>query len=273
MPTARNGDVELHYEADGPTDAEAVVFVEGLGYGAWMWGWQQPAVADAGFETVVWDNRGTGRSSTPEGPYTTSEMAADLEAVLADHGVRRAHVVGASMGGMVAQQYAIEYDRAKSLALTCTTPGGEDAVDVPEETVERMFATPEGADEREILRHRMAPAVSEAFPEEYPDVIEGIIDWRLEGDADEAGRNAQAAAVEAFDASDRLHEITVPALVMHGTDDRVVPVENGRLLAEGLPKGKLELYGGGPHLFFIEQSRLVNDDLLAFLEDHGEPAY
>lgn len=272
MPTARNGDVELYYETDGPSDAETVVFVEGLGYGAWMWGWQQPTVA-GGFETIVWDNRGTGRSDAPEGPYAVSEMAGDLEAVLADHGVRRAHVVGASMGGMVAQQYALEYDRAKTLALLCTTPGGEEAIDVPEETVERMFATPEGADEREILRHRMAPAMSEAFREANPDVVEGIIDWRLAGDADEAGRAAQAAAVEDFDVSDRLHEITVPALVMHGTDDRVVPVENGRLLAERLPKAELELYEGGPHLFFIEQSRLVNDDLLAFLEEHGEPAY
>jgi pimeloyl-ACP methyl ester carboxylesterase len=272
MPTATNDDVELYYETDGPSDAETVVFVEGLGYGAWMWGWQQPAVAD-GFETVVWDNRGTGRSSTPEGPYTVSEMAADLEAVLADHGVRRAHVVGASMGGMIAQQYALEYDRARSLSLLCTTPGGEAAVDVPEETAERMFATPEGADERELLRHRMAPALTDEFREENPDVIEGILDWRLAGDADEAGRAAQAAAVETFDASDRLHEITNPALVLHGIDDRVVPVENGRLLAEGLPKAELGLYEGGPHLFFIERSRLVNDDLVAFFEEHGEPAY
>lgn len=272
MPTARNGDVELYYEVDGPEDAETVVFVEGLGYGAWMWGWQQPAVAN-GFETIVWDNRGTGRSSTPEGPYTISEMAADLEAVLADHGVRRAHVVGASMGGMIAQQYALEYDRARSLSLLCTTPGGEEALGVPEETAQRMFETPEGADEREILRHRMAPAMSEDFPEEHPDVVEGMIDWRLEGDADEAGRLAQAAAVEAFDVSDRLHEITIPALVLHGTDDRVVPVENAHLLADGLAKAELELYEGGPHLFFIEQSRLVNDDLLAFLEEQGEPMY
>ena len=272
MPTARNGDVELYYETDGQADAETVVFVEGLGYGAWMWGWQQPAVASAGFETIVWDNRGTGRSDDPEGPYTISDMAGDLEAVLADHGVRQAHVVGASMGGMIAQQYAIEYNRAKSLTLMCTTPGGEEAVDVPEETAERMFATPEGADEREILRHRMAPAMTKTFREENPDVVEGMIDWRLAGDADEAGRVAQAAAVEAFDVSDRLHEITVPTLVTHGTDDRVVPVENGRLLAEGLPKAELELYEGGPHLFFIEQSRPVNDDLVAFLEAHGEPA-
>ena len=272
MPTAKNGDVELYYETDGPNDAEAVVFVEGLGYGAWMWGWQQPAVA-VGFETIVWDNRGTGRSSAPEGPYTVSEMAADLEAVLSDHGARRAHVVGASMGGMIAQQYALEYDRAKSLTLLCTTPGGEDAVGVPEETAERMFETPEGASEREILRHRMAPAMSTEFAAENPEEIEQILDWRLAGDASEAGRGAQAAAVEKFDVSDRLHEITVPTLVAHGTDDRVVPVENGRLLADGLPNVELELYEDGPHLFFIEQSRLVNDDLGAFLEEHGESAY
>ena len=264
MPTAINGDTALHYEVGGPERGEPVVFVEGLGYGKWMWRWQREALADD-YRVIVPDNRGTGDSDAPDGPYTIREMAADLEAVLADAGVDRAHVVGASMGGMIAQRYALEYDRATTLTLCCTTPGGPDAVPVPEETQERLFAVPEGADERETIRHRMAPAVSDSFSEERPDLLERIVDWRLEMDAAEAGRAAQAAAVQGFDVSSELESLETPTLILHGTDDRVVPVENARLLAEALPNARLETLEGGHHLCFIADAPWVNERLLTFL--------
>ncbi len=82
MPTAHNRDVALYYEADG--DGPTVVFINDVGYGAWLWGWHYDAVAGP-YETVVWDLRGTGRSDAPAGPYDVATLAADLEAVLADH--------------------------------------------------------------------------------------------------------------------------------------------------------------------------------------------
>ena len=266
MPYADNDGVSLYYEADGPADAETVVFVEGLGYARWMWRWQRERLVED-YRVVVWDNRGTGDSDAPTGPYSVSEMAGDLDAVLADAGVEEAHVVGASMGGMIAQQYALDYDRAESLALLCTSPGGDDAVPTPPETRERMFDVPEGADERETIRYRMAPAMTDEFVAEHDALVADVVDWRLASDADDAAREAQAAAVAAFDPGDGLHEIDVPALVAHGTADRVLPVENAELLAERLPDAELELFEGGPHLFFIERADDLNDRLLAFLDD------
>jgi len=266
MPYADNDGVSLYYETDGPADAETVVFVEGLGYGRWMWRWQRERLVEE-YRVVTWDNRGTGDSDAPPGPYSIAEMAADLDAVLADAGVDAAHVVGASMGGMVAQQYALDHDRAASLALLCTSPGGDDAVPTPPETQERMFDVPEGADERETIRHRMAPALSDEFVADNDDLIADVVDWRLASDADDAAREAQAAAVAAFDPDGRLGEVDVPALVAHGTADRVLPVENARLLAERLPDAELELFDDGPHLFFVERADAVNDRLLAFLDD------
>ncbi|WP_135821097.1 alpha/beta fold hydrolase [Halostella litorea] len=263
MPIATNDGVDLYYEVDGSSDADTVVLVEGLGYGRWMWRWQREALAER-FETVVWDNRGTGDSDAPEGPYTIGEMAGDLEAVLADHGAESAHVVGASMGGMIAQQYAIDYDRVDRLALLCSSPGGDDAVEASPEVQARMVAEPEGADERETIRHRMAPAMTDVLRDD-DDLLSRIVDWRLQGDATEAGRNAQLAAVGAFDASDRLGGIDVPTLVAHGTADRVLPFGNAELLAEGIPDARLDPFEGGPHLFFIEQADAVNETLLDFL--------
>ena len=121
MPYADNDGAKLAYDLDGPADAETVTFVEGLSYGTWMWNWQREAFDE--YRTLAWDHRGTGDSDEPEGPYTVAEMAGDLEAVLDDAGVERTHLVGASLGGMIAQQYALDYDRARSLTLMCTTHG------------------------------------------------------------------------------------------------------------------------------------------------------
>lgn len=266
MPYATNEGVRLYYEVDGSADEETVVFVEGLSYGTWMWDWQREALADD-YRTLVWDNRGTGDSDEIAGPYTVAEMAGDLEAVLADAGVERAHVVGASLGGMIAQQYALDYDRARSLALLCTTPGGEDAEPIPPETVDRMLNVPEEYDPAEQKRYKMEPAFSEAFWDEHGDVVDRIVEWRLETDPSEAAYGAQAAAAESFDVSDRLGEVDVPTLVAHGTGDRVVPVDNADLLAGNIPEARLELFAGAPHLFFIERADEVTATLREFIAE------
>ncbi|WP_255169492.1 alpha/beta fold hydrolase [Natrononativus amylolyticus] len=283
MPRATSDGVSIYYERDDGEDVP-VVFVQGLGYGRWMWRWQREAVA-GDHEVIAPDNRGTGRSEAglppvvPKLPrklraallagplsYSVEGMAADLEAVLEDAGVREAHVVGASLGGMVAQAYALEYARAKTLTLCCTTHGGSDALAIPEETMAHLGSTPKGASEREVARHRMRPAFTERFTNRNPHLMDRIVEWRLEQDASDPAREAQGGAALAHDVGDRLGEIRVPTLVLHGTDDRVVPVENGELLAEKIPDTRLETFDGGSHLFFIEDDDRVTERLLAFLE-------
>ncbi|PSQ16952.1 3-oxoadipate enol-lactone hydrolase [Halobacteriales archaeon QS_8_69_26] len=293
MPRARNGEVSLYYEVSEPADGdgETVVFVEGQGYGRWMWNWQVERMD--GYERVVWDNRGTGDSDAP-GPhwllrkipnwkglqalaifkldgYRIPDMAADLEAVLDDAGVEEVHVVGASLGGMVAQEYAVEYDRAKSVTLLCTSMGGaaEPAVDIPEETIQQMYAVPEDADERGTIKHRMRAAMTDEFFESNPETVEEIVDWRLAMDAGEAERLAQGAAYNAYDSSGKLDRLTQPTLVAHGTADRVLPVENGRKIHERLPNSDLELYEGGEHLFFIEEADAVTERIREHVREHA----
>jgi len=287
MPQATRDGVSIYYERDeSDGDGTApVVFVQGLGFGRWMWRWQREAVADR-YDVIAPDNRGTGRSDVGLPPlvprlpgmlrglvllklagYSMSGLAADLEAVLDDAGIYNDHLVGASMGGMIAQRYAVEYTRAKSLTLCCTSHGGPDAAPVPEETQAHMFETPDGANERQLIRHRMRPAFTERFTNRNPHLMDQIIEWRLEQDADDPAREAQAAAVQSFDVSERLGRVRVPTLILHGTDDRVVPVENARLLEEKLPNSQLELIEGGSHLFFIENDELVNEYLLEFLDE------
>jgi pimeloyl-ACP methyl ester carboxylesterase len=262
---------DLYYEAEG--SGETVCFLGDLGYGAWQWAWQHGAVAGP-YEALAHDHRGTGRSDCPPGPYALADLAADLEAVLSAHDARRAHLVGAGLGGLVALAYAREYGRARSLALIGSSAGGPH---LPERPVERLFAP---TDDPDALRATLAPVLSERFRTEHADIVDGIVAWRASrtpgdaadatgdaGDATPEGWRAQAAALEGTDLRDALVEVAAPALVVHGTEDAVWPVAGGEALAEGLPRGRYEPVTGAPHLVGVERCRTVNDLLVGFLEE------
>ncbi|MFC4356990.1 alpha/beta fold hydrolase [Halobium salinum] len=258
MPTARHGDVSLFYDREG--DGDPVVFVGDTGYGAWQWGWQHGAVAGP-YESLVTELRGTGRSDAPPGPYSVPDLAGDLDAILADAGVGGAHVVGAGLGGMVALEAARSSSpsasRIRSLVLVGSAATG-DGIDLGS-----LYADPSDEDG---LRGSLDPALSATFFREQAGAVERILAWRAAEDAERAAWEAQAAAVDAFDASDWLVEVTQPTLVLHGTADAVWPAERGRELAEDLPRGEFVGVEGAGHLAHVEHSRVVNDHLLGFLD-------
>jgi pimeloyl-ACP methyl ester carboxylesterase len=258
MPTATRGGVDRYYETAG--SGETVAFVPGVGYGAWVWGWQQPAVAGPR-ETLVTDLRGCGRSDAPPGPYDVDALAGDVEAVLADADRGRVHLVGAGLGGMVALRYARRYDRARSLALFGVAATG-DAVD--EAALRDLH--PDTADP-ERLRESLAGALTPAFRQARPDLVDRICEWRADEDARGDGLAAQIAAVCGFEAGP-LYELTLPTLVFHGLDDPVVPATAGERLAADLPRGSYEPVEGR-RLCFLEHSRAVTDRLVAHLDEHG----
>jgi len=260
MRTADNDGVECYYETAG--SGETVAFVPDVGFGAWLWGWQHRAVAGP-YEALVMDLRGTGRSDRPEGPYSTRELADDLDAVLSSHGVRRVHLVGAGLGGMVALTHALRSDRVRSLSLFATAATGA-AIDE-----EALAGARAPLDDPRALEDSLEPVLSSGFRRENPDVVSGIAEWRADDDAAPEAAAWQAEGALSFDLTDRLHEVTVPALVVHGDDDRVIPAERGRALADGLPRGRFEAFDGAGHLVFVERSRPINDLLLGFLAEHG----
>jgi len=255
MPTTTNDGVSLHYETTG--DGPTVVFVGDVGYGAWQWGWHHDAVAGP-YETVVWDLRGTGDSDAPAGPYDVATLAADLEAVLGDHGVRSAHLVGAGLGGMVALQYAHEYSRARTLTLYNTASSG-DAVDA--EALDAL-ALDHGP------KQSLAGAFSPRFREDATDLVERITEWRQAEDATGDAFAAQAAAMTAFSAPP-LYEVTQPAELYYGVDDPVVPSDAAESLAADLPRGTSEAVEGR-HCSFVEYAQPVTDRLTAFLDQYTE---
>lgn len=257
MPYANADGVSIHYEVDG--DGPPVVFCGDVGLGAWQFGWQHNAVAGP-FTAVTPEWRGIGDSDRPTGPYSLTEFVADLEAVLSAEEIRNPHLVGYGFGGMVALQYALGSARPASLTLLGTPPAGDGF------NADGLWGDP---DKPGAIGAALDAALSAEFRETRPDVLDQIEDWRTVEDADRQVFEWQRGALEAFDVSDQLFEITTPTLVIHGSDDRICPVEYGKTLAEGLPRGEfVEVYGG--HLVGVEASGNVNDELHGWLDEHAD---
>jgi 3-oxoadipate enol-lactonase len=234
--------VRLAYSVEGA--GEPVLMIQGLGYGRRGWG-PMPGMLAQRFRVVTLDNRGFGESDVPPGPYTTAQLSEDALGVLDAAEIDSAHVVGISLGGMVAQELVLARpQRVRRLVLCSTTPGGATSFPMPEQTV-ALMRRPPGLDPQEALRLFVVNALS---PEAPAELVQEIVAYRAANPPDPAGWWAQAGAGAAHDASTRLGEITAPTLIVHGTADNVVDVRNARLLADAIQDARLELFEGVGHL-------------------------
>lgn len=247
---------------DGPADAPAVLLVMGLAYPAAMWFRQVPVLAER-FRVLRLDNRGAGETGdVPGAPYTVEAMAADCVAVLDAAGVDQAHVVGISMGGLVAQELALAApERVRSLCLTATHPGIAHAVMNPEAMavlMKRGEMTPQEAAEASVP-FNYAPSTPRERIEE---------DWavRFPLAASNTGYLAQATGTSQWDGWDRIGGISAPTLVLHGELDALVPLANGRLVAERIPGSELVVVPDANHVLTTDQPEHVAKVLLDWLD-------
>jgi Predicted hydrolases or acyltransferases (alpha/beta hydrolase superfamily) len=262
MPHVRVNDLQLFYVEQGR--GEAVVFIPGLGGDHHLWHRQLPAFAQH-FRTIALDPRGAGQSDKPDLPYTIEEMADDVAGLLEALGIERAHVVGASMGGFIAQMFALRHPhRLGRLILCCTSFGGPNVVPMPPESL--TVFTQRTGDPATDLRRLWAVSVTERFLREHPEVLEEYVAWRVAHPQPLYAYQRQLAAALAFNVESRVHEIQAPVLIAHGMEDRVVPVENARRLHARIPGSRLVLFPEAGHLFFIERAEEFNRVAIAFLK-------
>src|ERR1700731_853552 len=262
MPFVENQGAKLYWEEQ--RSAEPLLLIMGLSYPSYMWHRSRPVLA-ARHRTVALDNRGVGQSDVPPGIYSMALMASDAAAVLHAAGVQSAHVFGVSMGGMIAQEFALQYpDRVRSLILGCTAAGGPHAVQAesaalqtlmrrdltPEESKEAIIpfiydaATPrERIDEDMAIRMKWFPT-----PQGYAGQLQGILGW---------------------EAYSRIAQITTPTLVIRGETDRLIPPANSQLIAERIPGAKLVLIPHASHIFETDQPGVAHHAILEFLAAHN----
>ena len=243
---------ELHYERRGR--GAPLLLIQGMGANATHWGEPFLAELERDFELVLYDHRGIGRSGPLQGAaLTVASLAADALALLDVLGIGAAHVLGISMGGMVAQELALAApERVLTLILGATSCGGTQSRATAPDVVQRLTAVALSRDRALMLRTGFELVVSRrhaadaahfaqfaAAAERFPPSLPVLF--------------AQNGAAAGHDAYSRLRGLRVPTLVIHGTADEVLASINGDLVASLIPGARLELLEGVGHLFFWEQ--------------------
>ncbi|MEO7141970.1 MAG: alpha/beta fold hydrolase [Bryobacteraceae bacterium] len=246
---------------DAPVSNEPLLLIMGLACSLDFWYRTVPVVSRR-FRTILFDNRGVGKSDAPPGPYSILSMAADAAAVLDAAGVERANIFGVSMGGMIAQEFALQYpERVQSLILGCTASGGAGGVRAKQAAID-------------MLKRRASMGMEDALAAAIPFIYDaGTPRERIEEDLavrrrsfpTPAAYQAQLQALLSWQSYDRLPRIAAPALVIHGENDRLVPPGNGQRIAERSPGAKLALLANASHLFVTDQPEAAHAAVLSFL--------
>lgn len=275
---ARANGMELEYESFGNPADPTILLIMGLG--AQLTLWPLPfveALVERGFHVVRYDNRDVGLSTKldharpprigmlvlqrllrlrPRVPYTISDMAADAAGLLDALGIEKAHIVGASMGGMIAQVFAATYpDRTLSLTSIMSTTGNPRLSRASREAMDVLVNRPKTDDFEALVAHGVRASkvlAGPAFPVE-PEVLEARARETIQRSNYPDGFARQVAAIVADgDRRERLKTIKAPAVVIHGTDDTLVPIDGGRDTAASIPGARLVEVRGMGHNVPVE---------------------
>jgi pimeloyl-ACP methyl ester carboxylesterase len=267
MPIADNGPARIWWNASAPKEdgREAVVLIMGLGCSCDMWFRVAPELARR-IRVIVLDNRGVGRTRVNgiAVVHRIDAMADDVAAVLNAAGERAAHIAGFSMGGMVAQQFALDHpDRTLSLTLMGTHPGAVHAVKARDEVLRLLF------DKRNLSPQQRLDAMRPYVYAHttHDERIDRDHELRLEHDPTIRGYQAQLYGLMAWSAYHRLSRIAARTLVVHGLDDALIPPANGRMLADRIPNARHEELRDASHWLFTDQTEETLALLSAFLSN------
>lgn len=251
MALVRVGDIELDCERSG--SGPPLLMMMGMGGTMLTWGEPFLEALRRDFELIVYDHRGVGASTRLDGPITIAQLAQDAAGLLDELGFDTAHVLGISMGGMAAQELVLARpELVGTLALGCTYCGGPGARHMPRDVAERLVQARQSGGRERALRASWEANVSAQFAADEQ-AWSRFLDIGMQRTASLAVIEAQSAAIMAHDTSGRLGEIDTPTLVLHGSDDQVLPVQNGQTVARLIPGAQLEIFDGVGHLFFWER--------------------
>lgn len=262
MPAVRVGEIGMHYVEAGV--GTPLVLIMGLGGDHTAWGFQMGAFAER-HRVIAFDNRGAGQTDAPDAPYTTRGMADDTAGLMDALGVDRAHVIGISMGGMIAQELALRYpERVSSLHLGCSLARPDAYLLALTASWREMRA---GLGREAMLRAIGLWLFAPTTYDERPELVETVLQNSLANPYPQSltGFLRQSEAVAAHDTLDRLPAIRVPTLVSVGEDDILVPPRLSRELAARMPGALLRVVPGAGHAYFLERVDIFNELCLEFV--------
>jgi pimeloyl-ACP methyl ester carboxylesterase len=265
MPKVEMAGLELNYERGG--SGEPLLLIQGMSANHRAWGRPFRSLLEEQFEVIVFDNRGMGLSSPVNGGFSIADMAADTLGLLDALELESAHVLGISMGGMIAQELALGHpERVRSLTLGCTYCGGEGSQLMDPADFQGLAEAWSSGDQDQVFRAMYELNLSPGFrADESHYAAFTAMAGELPAPRETIGFQLQA--IMAHDTSARLPRLTVPTLVIHGTVDRVLGVANGRQIASLVPGSRLEIFDEVGHMFWWEQTEraagLIREHALA----------
>lgn len=248
MPEAQLRDIKLHYDVYG--DGEPLLMIMGLGASSAVWDPGLVQELARSFGVVTFDNRGTGQSDKPDAPYSIAMFADDAAGLLDNLNISRAHIFGVSMGGMIAQEFALRHaPRVATLTLGCTTAGGTNSVPPPPESLKVLTAPREGVAPEEIVRRGWPLSYTADFIANHRDELEAAIPRVLKHPTPPFAFQRQLEGTYTLATWDRLPQIKAPTLVVTGAEDVLIPAKNSELIAGRIPGAKLHIIKGAGHGF------------------------
>jgi 3-oxoadipate enol-lactonase len=231
MPVQRVGDIDMYYEVHGAGDP--VVLIGGLGNDVSEWEWMIQRCART-HQVLAFDNRGAGRTDKPDAPYSIEMMAGDTDGLIEALGISEAIVLGVSMGGRIALELTLAHpERVARLILVSTSAAG-----TPDTGLTRM----------EMLS------------------VLGSLFFRGKYPQPRYAQSRQRQASRAYDCVDRLHEIQVPATIMHGRNDRIFLLRRAEELRRGIPSSQLITFRGGHGFFMFKERKWFLDSVTTALD-------
>jgi pimeloyl-ACP methyl ester carboxylesterase len=265
MPVIRVNDIDVNYklEGEGP---ETIVLVNGLADDLETWAFQMEDFLAAGYRVLRFDNRGVGATTKPAGPYSSRMLADDTKALVDVLGITGFHLMGVSMGGMIAQEYALAYGsglRSATFGCTYAAPGP---------FCSRMFAMWEAmapvVGVPFIMRDVTLWAFTVPFFEERGEELAEFETAMRYLDMPAHAYLAQLAVIQQHDTTRRLGQLAVPSLVLAGEQDILIPVALSRRLHEQIPGSEWATTAGG-HACLWEHPAEFNQTFLEFIKRHG----
>jgi 3-oxoadipate enol-lactonase len=256
MPRALVNGTNLYFEVRGR--GEPLLLIQGLAGGANAW-FRQVSVFEKYYTVIVFDARGLDRSDLSAVPYTLPVMVGDVIGLLDHLNIKKAHILGTSLGGLIAQAIAVDYpDRIMKLLLVSTFAGTDILTTSPALVQVNNFSL--GMHSNETLKYFVSLAFNKPF---YRESIRILSLFRPRFVYE--GYFTQMRTMGEFSMVDRLHLLKAPTLIMTGSEDKIVPCENSRLLASRIPHSKLLIVEDGSHAFFLEMAGRFNTEVLRFL--------
>ena len=267
MSIAKVGNINLYYEIYGEEDPLLLIMGYGSNSGHWF------VIRDRLAKThrlIMFDNRGTGRSDKPDIPYTAEMMTGDITGLLDATGIGATNVFGVSMGGMIAQEFALNYPRrVKSLILGCTSCGGPNAIKSTPEATAFLFDPERAKLTNEEKAYSTIPWLwNQDFIDKHPEAVKRYVATTTEHPTPPHAYICQGNFIMTFNSYDRLPEIKAPTLVICGAQDRLVPHENSKILASRITDSELVILENAGHGFISDSAEESSNIILQFLKRH-----